>query len=89
MILRVHSDASYLFDPKARSRGGLFLPRKHSAPPHEQASPSVITNITEHNDISSRGGVRHPVQECKRGGGTAHNVVRIGASAASNPNTSG
>eukprot|EP00957_Ditylum_brightwellii_P106147 8097458-Ditylum_brightwellii.AAC.1 len=69
--------------------GRLFLSRKQSAPPHERASPSVITNITKRDGISSGGGVRCPVQECKRGGGAVHNVARIGASVASDPKSSG
>jgi hypothetical protein len=52
MILKIHSDASYLGEPKARSRGGghYYLGNKPSSTPEPEQGPllnrsNVIRNV--------------------------------------------
>eukprot|EP00804_Cyclotella_cryptica_P002338 CCRYP_004053-RI/>CCRYP_004053-RI protein AED:0.50 eAED:0.38 QI:0/-1/0/1/-1/1/1/0/247 len=67
MVLAVHSDASYLSEPKARSRAGghFFLSTANDAPPNNGAILN-IAHIIKHVMASATGRIGGLIHRCER-----------------------
>ncbi len=79
MVLAIHSDASYLSEPKARSRAGghMFMAGRDDIPTNNGA---VLTISQSSHVILRGGGTQHPLHQCnaKIGVSMRHMLEELG-----------
>ncbi len=86
MKLAIHSNASYLSEPKARSRAGshMFMAGTREIPIKNRAVLNIFAN-NQNSDVIGRGGrTWHAVHQRQNSGVHATNTQGIGTSATTN-----
>ncbi len=66
MVLAIHSNASYLSDPKAHSRAGghMLMAGRENIPTNNEAVLNIFANNTGSHVICRRGGTWRPLHQC-------------------------
>jgi hypothetical protein len=84
MVLAIHSDASYLSKPKARSRAGghMFMASNDEIPKKQWSHSQHLANNPRRNVLCSGGQTWRPLHQCK--GGRIHTTNSATADTDSN-----
>ena len=88
MVLAIHSDASYLSEPNAKSRvgGHFFYVQRCGSTTQQWSSAQYCKNPQSSNVLSSRSRIRRAVHKCKGSSTNETHTGRNGAQAATNAN---